>query len=73
MNAKVAKQIRRMVLGDHSQRLRDYGVIPRTGQLVCRGLREKYRTAKKFHMAMNRAGKQSPFLFKGRPHADQKA
>ena len=79
MNQRVAKRIRKMVYGDQSIRVQDYGVlqIPSrrgriTGQLVCRGLREKYRAAKKFYQAMKRAGKPSPFLFKEGFHADQK-
>jgi phage-related protein len=65
VNGRVAKKIRKMVYGEGSRRVQEYGIIERaksyfvtedgkrkekkliTGQLVCRGLREKYKAMKK--------------------------
>jgi hypothetical protein len=57
MNQKVAKQIRKIVFGDNSQRVVNYGAIERPGkgrrkvlvqQIICRGDRGTYRDAKRF-------------------------
>ncbi len=65
MNGRVAKKIRKMVFGEGSRRVQEYGIIRHfksifvteeakrkekklvSGQIVCRGLREKYKAAKK--------------------------
>ena len=70
MNQKVAKRIRKIIYADNSQRTRDYGVLqlPKrrgmiTGQLICRGLRERCQSAKKFYKAARRAGRPLPWIW----------
>jgi hypothetical protein len=63
MNAEVARKIRRLIFGELSKRSASYGIIPKTGQIVCRGLRGHYRNVKRFYKEARRQGRDPRWIF----------
>ena len=70
MNQSTAKKIRKIIYADQSQRTRNYGILQVpgvrgriTGQLVCRGLRERYQAAKRLYKGARRLGRSAAWVF----------